>query len=556
MKRINKICLTLLIAVSALFGTYADIHAETIEWSVENGVLVISGEGRMPAYSYSEKAPWYEEKEQISKIIVNEGITYIGSSAFVEFVNLTEVVFPDSLTQIGSLAFLDCIQLNHVELPAKIEVLEDGAFKGCDSITQIVLPERMKVIGNEAFFSCDSLRSVSIPASVTLIGKSVFAYCESLNYAEVNASIKTIPSWMFYGCESLSEVSISREITDVNEGAFENCGSLEVISGSASDLVESEIKEQTAHSVSTNNQPSQGVENEQLSFVEKTDNAIVKTQITNEEIKVDATIVEQNGWNEIADLIESSSNLSDNLNQSTPVQVTIKIEKEEVVDKTILSSVLDKNVNLYIENQDVVYKFASSLINSKDIRNDFNTGYSLTLIETPSGQDTYVLKDAQGYYLSFLDSIDFELTVQIKVGKQYAYGYASLYQMSGSNWEYIQTSRVDREGYAAFYFKSFDSLTKYLIGMNVDSDSRKDAIIPESLYDDYGILRDAEGNRYMLTGASSRWGISFKNFSLIIFGVLGVVILLVGATSFVFYKMKQNKEKVRREVMMDSKKKK
>ena len=107
---------------------------------------------------------------------------------------------------------------------------------------------------------------------------------------------------------------------------------------------------------------------------------------------------------------------------------------------------------------------------------------------------------------------------------------------------------MDREGYASFYFKSFDSLTKYLIGMNVPSSEKNDHIVPEELYDDFGILVDADGNRYKVTGVSSKFGIDIKTFTFIIIGVLALIVLCVGGIMFVSNKMKQNKEKIRREV--------
>ena len=56
-------------------------------------------------YIYEGGRPWDEYKYDIEKVVINDGITYIGYCNFRFFPNLKEVVIPASVTQIGSLAF-------------------------------------------------------------------------------------------------------------------------------------------------------------------------------------------------------------------------------------------------------------------------------------------------------------------------------------------------------------------------------------------------------------------------------------------------------------------
>ena len=77
----------------------------------DNGVLTISGKGEM--YDYLEdynRLPW--SKSDIKRIIIGDGVTTIGSSAFDNCSNLTSVAIPNSVTEIGFRAFEDCIY-NH-----------------------------------------------------------------------------------------------------------------------------------------------------------------------------------------------------------------------------------------------------------------------------------------------------------------------------------------------------------------------------------------------------------------------------------------------------------
>ena len=46
--------------------------------------------------------------QTITKIIFNEGLTYIGKYAFMDCTALTEVLFPSTLAEIDSYAFANC----------------------------------------------------------------------------------------------------------------------------------------------------------------------------------------------------------------------------------------------------------------------------------------------------------------------------------------------------------------------------------------------------------------------------------------------------------------
>ena len=72
---------------------------ENAAWTLDDeGTLTISGQGAMADYSLAG-APWYSySSSDIRQIVVEEGITKIGDSAFCGCTGLTGVTLPDSLT--------------------------------------------------------------------------------------------------------------------------------------------------------------------------------------------------------------------------------------------------------------------------------------------------------------------------------------------------------------------------------------------------------------------------------------------------------------------------
>ena len=82
-----------------------------LKWHLtDDGVLIISGKGKMNDYTYDNKAPWYEY--DIKRIIIGDGVTTIGEEAFWYCSSLTSVTIPNSVTYIGGEAFYKCIY-NH-----------------------------------------------------------------------------------------------------------------------------------------------------------------------------------------------------------------------------------------------------------------------------------------------------------------------------------------------------------------------------------------------------------------------------------------------------------
>lgn len=88
---------------------------DNLEWTLENGVLTISGTGDMYDYDISDVAlPWYEIGDSITKIVIEDGVTGIGAYTFWLCFNLKEVVISSDVAEIRTYAFGNCDKMTDV----------------------------------------------------------------------------------------------------------------------------------------------------------------------------------------------------------------------------------------------------------------------------------------------------------------------------------------------------------------------------------------------------------------------------------------------------------
>ena len=189
----------------------------------ETNTLTFTGSGDIPDYSVK---PWDIYSASVETVIIGNGFTTIGSSAFSGCSSLTSVTIPESMTTIGSSAFAGCSSLTSITIPETVTSIGYGAFAGCTSLTSIIIPESVTSIGNNAFSHCTSLTSITIPESVTTIGSYAFSYCTSLTNITIPEGVNSIGWAALSGCSGLTSITIPETVTSIDECAFQNCSSL------------------------------------------------------------------------------------------------------------------------------------------------------------------------------------------------------------------------------------------------------------------------------------------------------------------------------------------
>ena len=131
-------------------------------WTLtEDGVLTVSpsgetmdnGECNMRNYWKQNGVltlPWGEYADQITAVVVEDGVNAIGQMAFYGLNNLESVTLADSVTVIRNYAFKDCSALYTVELSENLQTISEGAFYNCSALTALEIPADT-TIGDYAF---------------------------------------------------------------------------------------------------------------------------------------------------------------------------------------------------------------------------------------------------------------------------------------------------------------------------------------------------------------------------------------------------------------------
>ena len=200
---------------------------DNLTWKLyEDGTLNISGKGAMKDYSYdSNQSPVYNNSN-VKKVVIEDGVTSIGTYAFYDCSSLTSITIPNSVTSIGNSAFSYCISLTSIMIPDSVTSIGISAFRNCISLTSITIPDGVTGIGEAAFRNCSSLTSITIPDSVTSIGESAFESCWNLTSITIPDSVTSIGNYAFYNCNSLTSVTIPDSVTSIGKSVFYNCSGL------------------------------------------------------------------------------------------------------------------------------------------------------------------------------------------------------------------------------------------------------------------------------------------------------------------------------------------
>ena len=201
---------------------------ESVRWELDSdGKLTISGSGTIETVwtMYSPSFYSYDREVKIKTVVIEEGVTGIGSYAFYRCSDITSVSIPNTVTYIGDCVFASCNLTGSIEIPASVTTIrtDRGKTFGGTSLTEIKvdennpnycsvdgvlynkdkteliecpdgktgtceIPDTVTSIANPdySFSGCTRLTGITIPAGLTEIGTSTFNSLTDIHVAEAN----------------------------------------------------------------------------------------------------------------------------------------------------------------------------------------------------------------------------------------------------------------------------------------------------------------------------------------------------------------------------------
>ena len=184
--------------------------ASSVTWTLVDGVLTIEGTGAMEDWGRSNM-PWSSSRNRITSVVIKDGVTDIGNSAFYKCSYLTSITLPEGLTTIGASAFSSCSKLTSITLPEGVITIGERAFYNCTALTSITISEGVTTIGERAFYGCTCLKRITLPDSLTTIGNYAFYECSKLTSITLPKGVTSIGSNSFQYCSALTEIIVDEE---------------------------------------------------------------------------------------------------------------------------------------------------------------------------------------------------------------------------------------------------------------------------------------------------------------------------------------------------------
>ncbi len=161
-----------------------------------------------PNYAFDDGESYFDYWSiscDIQEVVIEEGVTSIGSGSFINCEYLTSVTIPNSVTSIGESTFYYCSDLTSVTIPNSVTSIGKRTFSD-SGLTSITIPNSVTSIGDNAFEGCRGLSTITIPNSVTSIGEYAFSWCENLSTITIPNSVTSIGRNAFTKCDNITDV--------------------------------------------------------------------------------------------------------------------------------------------------------------------------------------------------------------------------------------------------------------------------------------------------------------------------------------------------------------
>ncbi len=233
----------------------------TVHWLLDfDGLLTISPIGDTGViHEPEDEFPWFNCRDLITKLSVEDGVTEIGGWAFHDLYRLTEADIAASVKRICGNAFISCENLEKVTLREGLEVIEHKAFENT-AIESLTIPTTVHELHDGAFARMHALTEIKMADNsehfkavdgvlYTEDGKGLLAYpagredefyeipdgteeiwghafeATKVQNVTIPDSVTFIAGRAFHS-SNLTSIEIPLTIAGIDDCAFENCNAL------------------------------------------------------------------------------------------------------------------------------------------------------------------------------------------------------------------------------------------------------------------------------------------------------------------------------------------
>ena len=261
---------------------------DQVLWSYDGaGTMFVSGTGNMADIWGVMACPWDSYKNDITRVVIENGVESIGAGCFVGYPNLSSVDVHVSMKSIGMNAFRDCTNLKSITLGSNVTTIGSDAFNNCTAMEDVycyVLPqnhvmswaEDLKyafkgdgstkfhvynvpdwssissnvranfdsyLAGNEApdrvLWSHDGAGTMTFSGTGNMADYGIIqnrpwhGVQNSITRAVIEEGVASIGASAFYGFDHLASVEIPNTVTSIGISSFYGCSALKSVEISA-----------------------------------------------------------------------------------------------------------------------------------------------------------------------------------------------------------------------------------------------------------------------------------------------------------------------------------
>ena len=183
----------------------------TYRYDIDSATLTISGTGAMKNYGLDEisnNPPWYNYRDEIGAVVIEDGITTVGRCAFI-WSAIKSISIPNTVTKLFSSCFMECHNLETAVLPDSVTEMETSIFYKDNALQFVAMPANIKEIPNFFVGDCTALKQFYMAEGITTIGIWAFKNCTSLEAINLPDSLTTIDEYAFEGASDTLTVYAS-----------------------------------------------------------------------------------------------------------------------------------------------------------------------------------------------------------------------------------------------------------------------------------------------------------------------------------------------------------